>query len=651
MALIQVDNVTHAHADLRVLQSVSLALDRGQRAGMVGRNGCGKTTLLRLIAGQYPPDSGQISLARGSRAGYLEQNPQLDGSRTLRREAEQAFADLADLHDQLDSVSHEMAWATGEQLDRVMRRYERIEHQIQAAGGFAVDHKIDATLHGLGLDDATFDVPVSGLSGGQKARLALAKLLLSQPDVLLLDEPTNHLDIEGRRWLEEFLSQYAGAVLLVSHDRWLLDAVVDRIVELEQGQLIEYPGNYAAFREQRELRKLEQQRTFTRQQAYVRHQKQFIQRYKTGQRAKEARGRQSRLDRFVDQEMVDPAHETSVMNLQLPPAARSGDVVLAAEHLGKRYDQRVLFDDVTLSIKRGQRIGVIGPNGCGKSTFVRCLLGQVSPDTGRVRTGSRVSPGYYHQTQEQLDPNDTPVTYLKRIVADTSEQSARDVAGAFLFSGTDQDKPVSVLSGGERSRMVLAGLVMGGHNLLVLDEPSNHLDIPSVERLEGALKQFDGTLLLVTHDRMLLEDTVDELLVFDGPTVGHFYGRYSEYLADQKARARAAQQAERQAADQRALAEKRKAEQAAKSQSKKAGRSAKGKPNKAPSRFGGLNDQQLEQRIMDLESQISGLDEQLADPDLYRDKDRFHQVHQKRQAMVAELQPLESEWARRVDAS
>jgi ATP-binding cassette subfamily F protein 3 len=650
MALLTLANIVHAHGDKRVLDGVSLSLDRGQKIGLVGRNGCGKTTLMRLICGDYKPDDGQVQLARSTRIGYLAQDPKLAGDRSLRREAEQAFAELAVLHDKLDDVSHRMGEADGAELDRLMKQYEKLEHQMHAAGGYAVDHRIDAMLHGLGLGDETFDVLVRDLSGGQKARLAMAKLLLSEPDVLLLDEPTNHLDIAGRQWLEQFLKGYAGAVMVISHDRWLLDEVVQKIVELERGLLVEYPGNYQAFREQRALRQLEQQREYEKKQTYIRQQQQFIDRYKAGQRSKQARGREARLERFIEEEVIEHVRDEAVMNLNLPPAPRSGDIVLTAQDIAKAYDQKKLFAEVSLQIKRGQRIGIIGPNGCGKSTFVRTLMGQGDPDTGQVKQGSALSIGYYRQTHEHLDLDDTPVSYLHRHVADTQEQTARDIAGAFLFSGTDQDKPFRVLSGGERTRAVLAGLVIGGHNLLVLDEPSNHLDIPSAERLEAALAQFGGTLILITHDRMLLQDTVDELLVFDGHGhVRHFFGKYRDYLDAQKSAEEARQEAEGKR--QKAEGERRRpAPRSAGATKSPASLKPKSKPKGKSGKYGWIKQEDLEKQIMELEKQLAALDQKLADPELYRQPKEFSKVHDEREAAAAKLKPLEEEWLRRAEA-
>ena len=657
MPFLTVANVVFAHGEKRVLNGVNLTLDRGDKVGLVGRNGCGKSTLMRIISGLNSPDSGQVQFQRGTRVGYLTQNPDLDPDRTLRKEAERAFAELAELHEQLELTAEKMGAASDdEELDKLMKRYDRLEQAIQAAGGYAIDHKIDATLHGLGLADQFFDVQVKNLSGGQKARLALAKLLLEQPDLLLLDEPTNHLDIAGREWLEEFLKGYPGAVLLISHDRWLLDQVVDKIEEMELGKLVEYPGNYAAFREQRALRMLDHQRALDKQQTYIRSEQQFIDRYKAGQRAKQARGRETRLERFKETMELGQIIEQGVMNFTLPPAPRSGDMVVNTESVSKVYDNKPLFQDLSITIKRGDRIGIIGPNGAGKTTLVRTIIGESDPDEGSVRIGSNVSVGHFNQTHDHLNPDDTPISYLARQLGAEVEQSARDLAGAFLFSGLEQEKPLGVLSGGECARVILAGLMGGNHNLLILDEPSNHLDIPSAERLEEAIAKFDGTLILISHDRMLLQDTVDQLLILDGEgNIRHMLGSYRDYVEGLAAKKQAAIE-QREAAEAAEQERKRRERAEQKAKEKKAAaksKSGKGKKKggKRSSPFGGMSIERLEQKIEEIETKLAKLDERLADPDLYKQREEFDKVHRERMELADSLKPLEQEWERRAEES
>ncbi len=648
MALISVAHLVVSIGDRRLFDGVNLTVDDGQHLGLVGPNGCGKSTLLKLIAGRSSlrPEQGHVQLARGASVGYLTQDPDLDPQRTLRQEASTAFTHLYKLHQQIDSLSHEMAAAQGPRLDKLLKKYEQVENQIQAAGGYTIDHQIDATLEGLGLTQVDFDVTVADLSGGQKGRLALAKLLLCRPDILLLDEPTNHLDIAGRQWLEQYLLAYTGAVILVSHDRWLLDRVADKIYELDGEQLVEYPGSYQAFRQQRALHQLAQQRVYEKQQDKIRQEQQFIDRYRAGQRAAQAKGRAKRLERFKRDQLVDRPVELEEIQFQIQPTTRCGDLVVTADAVGKSYGQKVLFGDLSLAIKRGDRIGIIGPNGAGKSTLVRTLLGEQTPDTGHVRVGDSVRVGHYRQTHEHVDLSLTVVEYLKRFVPSGAPQSARDLAGAFLFSGADQDKPLSVLSGGERSRVVLAGLIAGGHNVLVLDEPTNHLDIPSCERLEAALKQFaadpkgfgqrasgGGTLILVTHDRMLLEDVVDQLIILDGHGhVRHMLGTYSQYYATLQT------QPPPPSPPKTNPCTKSPARQEKNPQANKARR---------PSRLSRLSQTELESRIVNIESRLSEIDGQLANPDAYRDGARVKRLQHDRSVLVQELAPLEQEWTRR----
>lgn len=652
MALLSVANLVFSIGDHRILDGVNLTVEEGKHVGMVGRNGCGKSTLLKLIAGGsgLKPDSGQVQLGRGASVGYLTQDPDLDHQLSLRDEAASAFAELHKLHQQMEDLSHQMATVEADQLEQLLGRYEILENKMQAAGGYAVDHQIDATLHGLGLMDEFFGVKVQDLSGGQKGRLALAKLLLGRPDVLLLDEPTNHLDIAGRQWLEEFLAAYTGAVIVVSHDRWLLDRVANSIDELEDGRLVEYPGNYQAFREQRVQRRLTQQRLYEKQQDKIRQEQGFIDRYRAGQRAAQAQGRQKRLERFKQDGLIERPSDLDEISLVFRPTTRCGELVVTADAVSKAYDGKILFNDLSVQIKRGDRVGIIGPNGAGKSTLVRILLGEQEPDSGTVRVGSSVNVGHYRQTHEGLDLNLTVVQYLQRCVPSGLDQEARDLAGAFLFSGLEQDKPLGVLSGGERSRAVLAGLVVGGHHLLVLDEPTNHLDISSAERLEAALKQFTatpqgygqktdggGTLILITHDRMLLEDLVDQLIVLDGNgNARHILGTYSRYLTMERTRAATA-------ANPSAPPKKQSKPQQA-NKKKSPPRASKKEERSSLSK---LTQQSLEKKIVQLESQLTRVDQALADPNTCRDGQKVKQLRDERTKWVNELTPLETEWARR----
>ncbi|MEL6330440.1 MAG: ABC-F family ATP-binding cassette domain-containing protein [Planctomycetota bacterium] len=661
MPILSAINIEVSYGERRVLDAVSLTIEPGEKIGIVGRNGAGKSSLFRVLAGQLKADSGTVTISGGETAGYLSQEPRLHAGRTLREEAAAAFAHLDEMHDQLEAVFHDMGEAEGEALEKLLRKQERLEKQIEAAGGYAVDHKIDAVLLGLGLHDDRFGVPVEKLSGGQKARLGLAKLLLAGHGVLLLDEPTNHLDIEGRIWLETFLrDEYQGAVILISHDRALLDGVVERIVEVEAvpgrgGRLIEYPGNYAAFRELRADRILTQQRAWEKQQTAFKREEAFIRKYKAGQRAKQARGRESRLEREKEASTIERPMELASIRLNLPKAERTGDIVVSTRGLTKRYPkdgggELTLYHDLDMVIERGQRWGIVGPNGAGKTTLVRTLLGEIESDAGDVRLGTKLAVGYFKQTHEDLDPELTVVRHLQRIVRlerpgeQLSEQAARDLAGAFLFSGADQEKELGLLSGGERARAVIAGLFVSAKNVLVLDEPTNHLDIPSAERLEEALKKgedgektvFDGTVILISHDRALLDAVCDHLLVLDGHGNAEVsIGNWSEREARLKRKA-----------------EERERRPRKKPKPARAAKNAPPVPVSAPpaekkSKWSWMRLEQIEEKIGHVEERLGSIDAELDDPEIWQDYERANELTEQRDALREELEGLEAEWIRK----
>lgn len=703
MALLAATNVKYSIGTRVLLDGMSLSLDAGQRIGLVGRNGQGKSTFFKVLSGRLQPDSGTVVLQKGCRAGYLTQDPELDLNKTLHEEAASGMQELERLHKELDDVFHQMGEpenSGADALERLMTRQDDLQHRIEQLGGYAVEHKVDTILHGLGFTDAQFGIKVSGLSGGQKGRLALAKLLLENPDLLLLDEPTNHLDIAGREWLEEFLAtEFKGAVLVVSHDRYLLDRVVERIEEIENGRLIDYPGNYTAFREIRAHRLLTQQRAYENQQSEWAKEEEFIRRFRAGQRAKEAQGRLAKLERQKELFSVERPAEMMSLHMRLPDAPRSGDQVVIARDATKSYRNiheeeehaRTLFKDLNLTISRGERWGIIGPNGAGKTTLVKCLLEQLELSSGFSKLGANTFIGYYAQLPPAEDADIPVYEYLQRAIrkenaqAMMSEQSARDLAGMFMFTGRDQDKLMGTLSGGERSRARLAALLASAKNLIVLDEPTNHLDIPSAERLEKALKQtedgegYQGTLILISHDRALIDATCDHLIVFDGAGgVSVFHGNYAEYHRQQleKQKAEAAKAGKAPAKPVAKSPEKKpdtqtkptsgtngsasgtsKAPPAAANAETKPGstQSVKGaaakgpKPPKPNTGLGWMPDDRLEKEVAKLEKTLKEADARLADPKVYLDAALCRDALSDRDKVAAELERHEAEWLYRND--
>jgi ATP-binding cassette, subfamily F, member 3 len=653
MPILSATNLTLQFGDDLILDSVSLSVEPSERIGIVGRNGCGKSTLIKILAGVLQPTDGSVSSGKAT-IGYLHQNPDLNPNHTLRQAVASAFDHIKSLNKRLESIFEEMGNAEPDQLERLLKDQTRIEQEIESHGGLVNDHKVDQILHGLGFTDAQFGIMVPDLSGGQKARVALGKLLLQDPSVLLLDEPTNHLDIQGREWLEVFLrEEFKGAVILISHDRYMLDRVVNRIIEVEHARLIEYPGNYAAFRKQRAERRMVQLRAFEKQQAEFKREEAFIAHFKAGQRAKQARGRESRLNRAKEQTIERPL-ELSNLRLSLPKAQRAGDIVVAARSLSKQYlnddgSDKVLFKDLDIRIERGQRWGVIGPNGAGKSTLIRCILGEQDVDQGTAKLGTNLDIGHFTQTHENIDMTKTVFRHIQDTVKKNtdekvtlSELEARTIAGAFLFSGEDQQRELQSMSGGEKARAVLAGLLASAKNLLVLDEPTNHLDIPSAERLEETFARthhdpktgktssgaYEGTAILISHDRALIDAVCDHLIILDGHgNTEIFTGTYTEWHEQQ----------------QRPVT---KPSTPANKPQEAPQKSTPQKPD-APikkSRFSWMPLNQIEERMTDLEIELKNLDAQLNDVDIWKDIDHANAVTAKRDEVRAELDELEEEW-------
>ena len=515
-----------------IFSGVTFQVNEGEHIGIVGPNGVGKSTLLKIIAGIEHLSGGIMAPMRGLRITYLAQEARFDSDRNVREEAMDAFAPLHILRARMTEIELALSEASDDAtLERLMTEYDAASVAFETGGGYDIEHRTEAVLHGLGFNESNWDMKVQTLSGGQKTRVALAKALLEAPDLLLLDEPTNHLDLAALEWLEGFLISHHGAFIVVSHDRYFLDKVTGRTLDLTFGRLEDYPagyGRYLTLREERMTRRLKE---YEAQQAIIAHTEEFIRKYKAGQRAKEARGRATRLARL---ERIERPQETEKLRLAINADLRSGRVVLGTDKLRIGYKngaQEVeLMHTPELEIERGERVALIGPNGGGKTTFLRTLMDEIKSLSGRFYFGTNVRPAYYAQGHDQLDLSRTAL----ETIYDTypmNEESARTLLGRFLFSDDDVFKTVAALSGGERSRLALAKLTLARANFLILDEPTNHLDIQAREALESVLDEYDGTLLLVSHDRFFIDRLATQVwAIGDDHRLNPYKGNYTDYV-------------------------------------------------------------------------------------------------------------------------
>jgi ATP-binding cassette, subfamily F, member 3 len=632
--MITLSAVSAAHG-LRVLfQDVTLQIVPGRRIGLVGPNGAGKTTLLEMIAGDRPVTDGEISRAKDARVGYLRQDVAETRGRTVLDEVLAAAGDVKGLERRLRELEAAIADdATGD--DRLLAAYGDAQDRFERLGGYEIESRARKVLAGLGFAQDQMERDVGTFSGGWMMRIALARLLLSAPDVLLLDEPTNHLDLESVEWLEAFLAAYDGAIVIVSHDRDFLDATCNRIVELDRQTATEYVGNYASFVEQRALR-IEQQRAAARnQQRKIAQDEEFIARFRY--KAKKAGQVQSRIKRLERTERIDaPAGRRKSVSFRFPEPPRCGREVVTLDGVVKRYGDNVVYDGLDLVLERGHKIALVGPNGAGKSTLLKLIAGAVRPDDGAVRYGHNVRLAYY--AQHALDQLDAGKTALQEVAAtlDTSRVNPRSVLGAFLFSGEDADKRVGVLSGGEKARLALAKLLANPANLLCMDEPTNHLDVASRDVVEDALADYAGTVVLITHDRHLIRSVADMVIeVRDGRAHVHL-GDYEAYLdrvagsspdVDGPAPAPSPEARDGQERRKRDEAERRnQVYQATKDLRRKVER--------------------VEKQLAEAEAEVAELNRTLADPDVYADAERVKELVARHNAAKDRSAALMEEWER-----
>jgi ATP-binding cassette, subfamily F, member 3 len=632
MLLLSCSHLSRGFDEGPLFENVGFELQAGERVGLVGPNGAGKTTLLRLLVGADKPDDGEVRLHAGARVALLRQQPEFPTGRTLFLEAKSALDELLAAHDDMIRTAEALAKATEESERKTLAsRYDRLHELLSHHDAFNLDNRIEQVLNGLGFSRDDFHRPVETFSGGQQSRLMLAKLLLSAPDVMLLDEPSNHLDIDTTRWLEDYLVKQPESMLIVSHDRYFLDRVVTKVFELHAHRVTSYPGNFKQYWRLRQERYEAELKAYESQKGYIEKQEEYIRRVHYGQLHKQAASRQKQIDKI---ERLERPTLIEAPRMHFGEVRRSGDVVVSVEDLSKAYD-RPLFKDLNFSLPRGRRLGIMGPNGSGKTTLLRVLLGEEEPDSGKVKRGHLTELGYYDQHLKSLSP-DLPVMRAVWPEADPDavEQGMRDLLSRFGLTGEQVYQPVGELSGGEKSRAALAKLVAQGVNVLVLDEPTNHLDLWACDALEQALTAFDGTVIVVSHDRYFLNRVVDLLLVLDGQgNTQVIHGNYDTYelMRAQQDAARAevkqkpATSRERERTDGGAKKEKRK--------------------RKFPYR----KTLEIEADIATAETELRELEERLASPDLYKDGDKVKQTTKEFEEVKAELARLYEHWEEAVE--
>lgn len=529
--ILSCSHISKAFGTDQILSDISFHIEDQEKAAIVGINGAGKSTLLKIIVGELSQDKGDTTLSKGKTLGYLAQHQDLDSARTIYEELCEVKRPIIEMEQQLRTLELEMKDASGPELEEKLSVYSRLNHTFELENGYAWKSEVTGVLKGLGFGENEFDKIVSTLSGGQKTRLSLGRLLLSNPDIILLDEPTNHLDMESITWLETYLKGYPGAVIIVAHDRYFLNRVVTKIIELEQGRSAVYLGNYTAYSEKKAMIRAAQMKAWMNQQQEIRHQEEVITKLKSFNREKSIKRAESREKMLAKIEILEkPAEIQDEMRIQLEPNITSGNDVLTVQNLGKSFGSSHLFSHLDVEIKRGERVALIGNNGTGKTTILKLINGLLPPDTGVITLGANVHVGYYDQEHHVLHMEKTAFEEVQDAYPGLTNTQVRNILAAFLFTGDDVFKKISDLSGGERGRISLAKLMLSEANFLILDEPTNHLDITSKEILEQALQNYTGTVLYVSHDRYFINQTATRILELTGHTLINYIGNYDYYL-------------------------------------------------------------------------------------------------------------------------
>ncbi len=630
MILLTIQNVNKSFAMNSVLKDVNLTLQAGGRMGLVGVNGSGKSTLFKLISGEMEPDSGTIALAKGTRVGVLTQDADIKSELTIQQELERVFEPVREMERRLRAMETEMAEKHDDpaEFERLSHAYTRLTDRFEDAGGYSWPSRIQGVLAGLGFARGREMQPANLLSGGEKTRLCLARLLLTQPELLMLDEPTNHLDLESVEWLEETLKKYRGTVLVISHDRYFLNSVCDCMAEISMRRLTQYEGNYDRFARLREANLERQLKEYKLQQAEIARQEAIIARYRMYNREKSIKAAESREKRLEKIERLDKPVNEQKVRFTFEARRRTGDDVLIAKDLSKGFEGRTLFEHFNLHLRAGDRVALIGPNGVGKTTLLRVLLGQLPPDTGSVVFGSNVDLGYYDQQQSGLHPEKDVLNELWDDFPRLEVDRVRSVLALFLLTGDDVFQPIATLSGGEKGRVALAKLMLRKDNFLLLDEPTNHLDMDSREVLEDALENFDGTILTVSHDRYFINRIANRVIEMHPDGVREYLGNYDNYI--EKKRLEAAElTGETTTGKTRTQIDREKRRERLRAESARALKA---------------NLAKTEKLIADTEAKIAELEAKMADPETYKSPDAAQKIAGEHKTAQESLDILYETW-------
>ena len=637
--ILSCQNISKAFVENQVLKNVSFHIEDHEKAAIVGINGAGKTTLLRIIVGEMTPDDGQVVLAKDKTLGYLAQNSTVDTSHTIYEELLSVKADLLRLEEKIRDCENNMKHVEGDALEDLMKQYTSLTHAFETGGGYIYRSELVGVLKGLGFTEDEFSKPVATLSGGQKTRVALGRLLLQNPDLIILDEPTNHLDMNSIAWLETYLLNYKGAVLIVSHDRYFLDRIAGKVIEIDQSKATTFMGNYSDYAVKKEQLRVAAWNAYMNQQREIKHQEEVIEKLKSFNREKSIKRAESREKMLDKIEVIEkPSEVRTDMKLTLTPRILSGNDVLTVEHLAKSFDSHKLFTDVNFEIKRGEHVAIIGDNGSGKTTLLKILNGLVPADQGTFRLGSNVEIGYYDQEHHVLHSEKTLFEEISDDYPYLNNTQIRNVLAAFLFTGEDVFKRISDLSGGERGRVSLAKLVLSNANFLILDEPTNHLDIMSKEILEDALNGYEGTILYVSHDRYFINRTAHRILDLTEGQFVNYVGNYDYYLEKHDTVMAATLTRAPQSAD----ADKADAAKTVESEVKLDWKAQKEEQARLRKKENDLK--KCEEQIARLEARVSEIDTEMSDPAIGTQVAKLQDLSKEQAACQEQLEKLYEQW-------